>query len=104
MYEFELVVQPPRGPALHNLCVVAARPAEDTLFTLTVLTPQDRWPQVGQHRAPGPAACLSVANTAAPGFPPRLPRLPAAGLLGGWAVQREKQLREVARSFQLVPR
>lgn len=46
VYEFEYVVRRDVGPrqfALHSLSVIAARPAEDTLFTLTVLAPEGRW-------------------------------------------------------------
>lgn len=46
VYEFEYVVRRDDGPrrfALHSLSVIAARPAEDTLFTLTVLAPETLW-------------------------------------------------------------
>lgn len=46
VYEFEYVVRRDEGPrrfALHSLSVIAARPEEDTLFTLTVLAPESRW-------------------------------------------------------------
>lgn len=48
MYEFEYIVRREEGPrrfALHSLSVIAARPEEDTLFTLTVLAPESRWAQ-----------------------------------------------------------
>ena len=49
-----------RGGGLHSLSVIAARPEENTLFTLTVLAPEKRW------------------------------------------AEREKELREVAKSFRLT--
>jgi hypothetical protein len=46
VYELEYIVRREEGPrrfALHSLSVIAARPAENTLFTLTVLAPESRW-------------------------------------------------------------
>lgn len=46
VYEFEYIVKRESGPqqfALHSLSVIAARPEEDALFTLTVLAPESRW-------------------------------------------------------------
>ena len=46
VYQFEYIVRKEGGRvpfALHSLSVIAARPAEDTLFTLTVLAPESRW-------------------------------------------------------------
>jgi len=63
VYVFEYVVGKEGGRekgGLHSLSVIAARPEENTLFTLTVLAPERRWGE------------------------------------------REKELREVARSFRLT--
>ncbi len=46
VYEFEYIVRRDDGPrpfALHSLSVIAARPEENTLFTLTVLAPDALW-------------------------------------------------------------
>lgn len=46
VYELEYIVRRDEGPrrfALHSLSVIAARPEENTLFTLTVLTRESRW-------------------------------------------------------------
>ena len=44
-YQFEYVVDrgPNRGPPLHNIAVIAASPAGDTLYTLTVVAPEATW-------------------------------------------------------------
>ena len=44
-YQFEYVVDrgPQRGPPLHNIAVIAASPAGDTLYTLTVVAPEATW-------------------------------------------------------------
>jgi hypothetical protein len=63
VYVFEYVVGREggrEGGGLHSLSVIAARPEENTLFTLTVLAPESRW------------------------------------------AEREKELREVAKSFRLT--
>jgi hypothetical protein len=45
VYVLEFVVKAARFE-LHNLCVIAARPAEDVLLTLTVLAPEAQWTEV----------------------------------------------------------
>merc|ERR1711865_1049355 len=44
-YQLEYVVErgPNRGPPLHTIAVIAASPAGDTLYTLTVVSPDATW-------------------------------------------------------------
>mmetsp|Transcript_54607 Transcript_54607/g.63041 ORF Transcript_54607/g.63041 Transcript_54607/m.63041 type:complete len:351 (+) Transcript_54607:2-1054(+) len=42
-YQFEYIVDRNRGPQLRNIAVIAASPKGDTLYTLTVVAPAEKW-------------------------------------------------------------